>query len=133
MQLWRRHAHAAYDLAQTGAELQTADLRYDHEAVKSGLSALRATARERDEIEHLIERHEYEVHANESGELLERTATMINGSVPGDHSLRRLRDVERAHIERIVAETGSNLSQAARILEIDRSTRYTKLSNYGVK
>jgi DNA-binding NtrC family response regulator len=49
---------------------------------------------------------------------------------PGD---RRLCDVERTHIERIVAETGRNLAKAARILDIDRSTLYSKLKKYGLK
>lgn len=48
-------------------------------------------------------------------------------------SLRRLEDVVRGHIERILEETGWNLTHAARILEIDRSTLYSKIKNYGLK
>jgi DNA-binding NtrC family response regulator len=42
-----------------------------------------------------------------------------------------LEDIERAHIERILRETHHNMSRAARILGIDRTTLYTKLRRYG--
>ncbi len=41
--------------------------------------------------------------------------------------------VERAHIERVLRETGHNLSRAARILDIDRTTLYSKIKRYGLK
>ncbi len=44
-----------------------------------------------------------------------------------------LQDVERAHIERVVRHCDGNLSRAARILGIDRSTLYSKLRRYGLK
>jgi two-component system response regulator HydG len=46
---------------------------------------------------------------------------------------RTLDDVERAHIERILRETDHNLSRAARILDIDRTTLYNKLRRYGLR
>src|SRR5579862_961620 len=46
---------------------------------------------------------------------------------------RTLDDVERVHIERILRETEHNLSRAARILDIDRTTLYNKLKRYGMK
>ena len=46
---------------------------------------------------------------------------------------RRLDDVERAHIEQVLEETNWNLSRAARILDIDRTTLYNKLHRYGLK
>ncbi len=46
---------------------------------------------------------------------------------------RTLDDVERAHIERILRETEHNLSRAARILDIDRTTLYNKLRRYCMK
>jgi DNA-binding NtrC family response regulator len=45
----------------------------------------------------------------------------------------RLEDVERKHIVKILEETGGNLSRAARILDIDRTTLYGKLKQYGLK
>ena len=44
---------------------------------------------------------------------------------------QKLDDVERAHIERILRETGHNISKTARILDIDRTTLYNKLRRYG--
>ena len=46
---------------------------------------------------------------------------------------RTLDDVERAHIEHILRETQHNLSRAARVLDIDRTTLYNKLRRYGLK
>jgi DNA-binding NtrC family response regulator len=46
---------------------------------------------------------------------------------------RRLEDVVRAHIERVLEETHWNFSQAAQILDIDRSTLYNKTKSYGLK
>ena len=46
---------------------------------------------------------------------------------------RTLEDVERVHIERILRETQHNLSRAARILDIDRTTLYNKLRKYGLR
>jgi two-component system response regulator HydG len=44
-----------------------------------------------------------------------------------------LEEVERAHIERVLQEAEGNLSRAARILDIDRTTLYNKLRRYGLK
>jgi two-component system response regulator HydG len=44
-----------------------------------------------------------------------------------------LDEVERSHIERVLRETKGNLSRAARILDIDRTTLYNKLHRYGLK
>jgi DNA-binding NtrC family response regulator len=46
---------------------------------------------------------------------------------------RTLDDVERAHIERILRETQHNMSRAARILDIDRTTLYNKIRRYGMR
>ena len=46
---------------------------------------------------------------------------------------RTLDDVERAHIERTLRETQHNMSRAARILNIDRTTLYNKLRRYGLR
>jgi DNA-binding NtrC family response regulator len=53
-----------------------------------------------------------------------------SSSAPGGQSLE---EIERAHIERVLRETTNNLSRAARILEIDRTTLYNKLRRYGLK
>jgi transcriptional regulator of acetoin/glycerol metabolism len=46
---------------------------------------------------------------------------------------QRLEDVERVHIEKVLAETNWNLSRTARILDIDRTTLYNKIRRYGLK
>jgi two-component system response regulator HydG len=53
-------------------------------------------------------------------------------SSPGA-SGQRLEDVVRMHVERVLEETGWNLTQAANILDIDRSTLYSKIRSYGLK
>ncbi len=44
-----------------------------------------------------------------------------------------LEDVERRHIHRVVEDSQWNLSRAARILRIDRTTLYNKLKRYGLR
>ena len=45
---------------------------------------------------------------------------------------RSLRDLERQGIVAALTATGGNKAQAAAILEIDRSTLYKKLKEYGI-
>ena len=49
---------------------------------------------------------------------------------PGAGSLS---SVERAHVQSVLDTTGWNISQSARILEIDRVTLYNKIRKYGLK
>jgi two-component system, NtrC family, response regulator HydG len=44
---------------------------------------------------------------------------------------KKLEDMERAHILRVVEECGGNQSHAAEVLDIDRVTLYHKLKKYG--
>lgn len=44
-----------------------------------------------------------------------------------------LQEVEKAHIQNILQETGWNIARTARILGIDRSTLYAKIRRYGLK
>jgi two-component system response regulator HydG len=52
---------------------------------------------------------------------------------PPKNNGRSLEEVERGHIEGVVRDTAGNLSQAARILHIDRTTLYNKLRRYGLR
>ena len=44
-----------------------------------------------------------------------------------------LADVERAHIEKVLAELEGNVTQAANALGIDRRTLQRKLKSYGIE
>ena len=46
---------------------------------------------------------------------------------------KSLSDVERQHVKKVLEETGWNVFQAARLLEIDRVTLYNKIKKYGFK
>ena len=49
------------------------------------------------------------------------------GTAVGEAPLGALVDVEKAHIERVLARTGWNKTQAAALLGIDRNTLYAKI------
>jgi DNA-binding NtrC family response regulator len=54
-------------------------------------------------------------------------------SAPKDESLRAIRDnAERRQIERVIAETGGHLGEAARILQVSRTTLWEKIKRYGI-
>jgi transcriptional regulator with PAS, ATPase and Fis domain len=53
--------------------------------------------------------------------------------VEPEETSQSLEEIERRHIERIVREANWNLSRAARILKIDRTTLYNKLKRYGLR
>ncbi|MCG6880608.1 MAG: sigma-54 dependent transcriptional regulator [Deltaproteobacteria bacterium] len=48
-------------------------------------------------------------------------------------SPKSLKAMQRAHISKILAETGWNISKAARELDIDRQTLYNKINKYAIK
>ena len=51
------------------------------------------------------------------------------GSAPAGDSLA---EVEQAHVEHVLAKTEWNISQAAKILGVDRTTLYNKIRKYGL-
>jgi DNA-binding NtrC family response regulator len=90
-------------------------------------------------------RHDWPGNVRELENAVERALVVGRGSEirPADFSFQfqaeepkggqTLDDVERSHIERILRETQHNLSRAARILDIDRTTLYNKLRRYGLR
>lgn len=54
-------------------------------------------------------------------------------SAPGRSSRTSLADVERDHIERVLRQTGGNITRAAAALGIDRRTLQRKLRSYGIE
>ncbi len=57
----------------------------------------------------------------------------VAGAENGFSGGQKLDDVERLHIERVLKECAGNHSRAARILDIDRTTLYSRLRRYGLK
>jgi DNA-binding NtrC family response regulator len=53
--------------------------------------------------------------------------------VAGDPSPASLADIERRHIASVLEQTCGNVTQAARILDIDRVTLYNKIRKYGLR
>jgi DNA-binding NtrC family response regulator len=54
-------------------------------------------------------------------------------SAPPRRARGSLESVERAHVETTLAECGWNVSQAARVLEIDRATLYGKMHRWSLE
>jgi transcriptional regulator of acetoin/glycerol metabolism len=46
---------------------------------------------------------------------------------------RSLEEAERAHLRRVLEEQRWNIARSARVLEIDRSTLYSKIKRYGLR
>jgi two-component system response regulator HydG len=93
----------------------------------------------------VLMRHDWPGNVRELENAVERALVVSRGPElrPGDFAFQfqtdvpkggqTLEDVERVHIERILRETQHNLSRAARILDIDRTTLYNKLRRYGLR
>jgi DNA-binding NtrC family response regulator len=93
----------------------------------------------------VLMRHDWPGNVRELENAVERALVVGRGNEirPADFSFqfqmdepkggKTLDDVERVHIERILRETQHNLSRAARILDIDRTTLYNKLRRYGLR
>lgn len=56
----------------------------------------------------------------------------VSASAPGQAAIVSLATVERVHILRVLEHCGGNKKAAAELLEIDRSTLYAKLKQYGM-
>ncbi len=58
---------------------------------------------------------------------------LTRGGRGGSWGPRSLAQVEKAHIQHVLEECDWNISQASRILEVDRTTVYNKMKLYGLK
>jgi two-component system, NtrC family, response regulator HydG len=112
---------------------------------KHAASMNRAVPRFSPEAMELLLQHDWPGNVRELENAIERALVIGRGAEiqPQDfpfnqpsgppNSGRRLEDVDRAHIERILEETQWNFTHAAQILDIDRSTLYNKTKSYGLK
>jgi ActR/RegA family two-component response regulator len=119
-------------------------LLVNHFLNKFCMATSRAVPTISNEAMDVLMRHDWPGNVRELENAVERALVIGRGSEvrPNDFSFqfqgdepkggRTLDDIERVHIERILRETQHNLSRAARILDIDRTTLYNKLRRYGL-
>jgi DNA-binding NtrC family response regulator len=92
--------------------------------------------------------HDWPGNVRELRNVLERGAVVATGPViqlvdlglparaeapPRAGTLASLEEVEKRHVAAVLAHTGGNVSQSARILGIDRVTLYNKMRKYGIR
>ena len=92
--------------------------------------------------------HDWPGNVRELRNVLERGAVVATGAViqladlglptraeapPKPGTLASLEEVEKRHVAAVLAHTGGNVSQSARILGIDRVTLYNKMRKYGIR
>lgn len=80
-----------------------------------------------DEFRGRIEGAEYDMVLVEPSAVLQR---LVNETSPEETLQLTLAEVEKRHIQRVLASTGGNKTRAARILGIDTKTLYNKLKSY---
>lgn len=80
-----------------------------------------------DEFRGRVEGAEFDMVLVESSSVLRR----LGGEAEPEETLKlTLAEVEKRHIQRVLASTGGNKTRAARILGIDTKTLYNKLKAY---
>jgi DNA-binding NtrC family response regulator len=147
--LWRRYSETAQQHLGIHYELQMAGLQHDHAPLKCLLRLVQAAVQQQDEIRSQIENHEWVAHSEDDAAMdcaAPECARGVNPAVePGSVDISdlpkrhegtsdlTLEAIVRVHIERVFREADRNVSKAARILNIDRSTLYNKLRRYGLK
>src|SRR5512138_2976582 len=92
--------------------------------------------------------HDWPGNVRELRNVLERGAVVATGTAiqlsdlglpgrleapPKAGTLASLEEVEKRHVAAVLAHTGGNVSQSARILGIDRVTLYNKMRKYGLR
>jgi two-component system, NtrC family, response regulator AtoC len=96
-------------------------------------------------MSHLLS-HDWPGNVRELRNVLERGIVLAPGSVlrpeslgalgdgsPSDKKPLSLEQMERRHIAEILRQTAGNISQAARVLDIDRATLYAKIRKYDLR
>jgi transcriptional regulator with GAF, ATPase, and Fis domain len=80
-----------------------------------------------DELRGRIEGADYDMVLVEPSAALQR---IVSESSPEEALQLTLAEIEKRHIQRVLASTGGNKTRAARILGIDTKTLYNKLKSY---
>ena len=80
-----------------------------------------------DELRGRIEGADYDMVLVEPSAALQR---LVADSSPEETMQLTLAEVEKRHIQRVLASTGGNKTRAARVLGIDTKTLYNKLKSY---
>jgi two-component system, NtrC family, response regulator AtoC len=96
-------------------------------------------------MSHLLA-HDWPGNVRELRNVLERAIVLASGSLlrpehlgalgEGGHGSGKplsLEEVERRHIADVLRQSAGNVSQAARVLDIDRATLYTKIRKYDLR
>jgi two-component system, NtrC family, response regulator HydG len=81
------------------------------------------------ELENAIER----ATVVSKGPMIEKVHLPLQTVTPAQPTGNRLEDIERHHIDRILRESGWNVTRSAAVLDIDRVTLYHKIEKYGLK
>jgi DNA-binding NtrC family response regulator len=80
------------------------------------------------ELQHAVER----AVILSNGSTIDGSGFYFSGHKPIDTSRASLDELERLHIERVLAECGGNISNAAAHLNISRPTLYNRMKKYGL-
>ena len=100
-----------------------------------------------DDAVKLLTTHDWPGNVRELTNAIERALVVCEGNIiRGDdfpltshghtgngYGARSLAQLEKEHIQKILEECDWNISQASRILEVDRTTVYNKMKLYGLK
>jgi DNA-binding NtrC family response regulator len=121
-------ALAEHFLARFTAAMSRRPIRLS-EAAAAALAAYRWPGNVR-ELQNAIERA---VVVTRGPELLASDLPLAVTQAPPRRLPGSLEEVERAHVEAMLEESGWNISQAARILDVDRATLYNKIRRWNLK
>ena len=100
------------------------------------------------DAEEVLRRYPWPGNSRELANVLERSMILIKGDTldaaglgletampappPEDGRLLTMREMERQHVERVLARTGGNVTEAAEILGIARRTLYDRMKRLGL-